>query len=472
MLMASTTSSLPSLFRSGNQNSSYQILYRLYSMALCALNSVLEQGVAKAVFLTDHGDQILGKLSLELNSSLFHPQAIVNVRDLNWMSEWPVQDTHLKSASFIFAADVIYSDDLTIALFSMLKRVMSLGCDKVLYLGLEKRYNFSLDDLNVVANGYACFRRYIKEDMLPFYTCDKKSSFVGKRIDLKQIPQYTKAYDRGEDVELWEIKYGFQMGIALPQFLLDIDGASGGILLLWIVGVCILLPLVIAVISLSRSSKYTGNYVMHQTLSAYIIFVGPKQSYGRFYQGSCELSLDPKNMKQEQAKFWKQHPAIVKVMAVLPRTAQGHGWLRPAVGVVELSQCIVLDILGQYSMVNIELFNIVEEVKKVSKAFVVLPKNVNAENAQSYFLHLFPFLSFLLDSDALKIPCIAGWDRMERTDTLPRVSRGITAEGWASIGSVITVIVLIVIWRVIVYGCKKRREISPRIVPVADVEMN
>ena len=42
------------------------------------------------------------------------------------------------------------------------------------------------------------------------------------------------------------------------------------------------------------------------------------------------------------------------------------------------------DILGQYSMVNIELFNIVEEVKKVSKAFVVLL--VNAENAQSMFL--------------------------------------------------------------------------------------
>ncbi|KAG2276972.1 hypothetical protein Bca52824_059527 [Brassica carinata] len=420
----------------------------------------------------DHGDQILGKLSLELNSSLFHPQAIVNVRDLNWMSEWPVQDTHRdpKPASFIFAADVIYSDDLTIALFSMLKRVMSLGCDKVLYLGLEKRYNFSLDDLNVVANGYACFRRYIKEDMLPFYTCDKKSSFVGKRIDLKQIPQYTKAYDRGEDVELWEIKYvqsfiegcpfntiliqvqmlsslvdtsslfnyygctskfsfyGFQMGIALPQFLLDIDGASGGILLLWIVGVCILLPLVIAVISLSRSSKYTGNYVMHQTLSAYIIFVGPK-------------------------------------MAVLPRTAQGHGWLRPAVGVVELSQCIVLDILGQYSMVNIELFNIVEEVKKVSKAFVVLPKNVNAENAQSIEKKEHLALQELF-AKRLVISL------MERTDTLPRVSRGITAEGWASIGSVITVIVLIVIWRVIVYGCKKRREISPRIVPVADVEMN
>lgn len=65
------------------------------------------------------------------------------------------------------------------------------------------------------------------------------------------------------------------MGIALPQFLLNIDGASGGILLLWIVGVCILLPLVIAVVYLSRSSKYTGNYVMHQTLSTYYYLMKP-----------------------------------------------------------------------------------------------------------------------------------------------------------------------------------------------------
>ncbi|KAK4763988.1 hypothetical protein SAY87_013426 [Trapa incisa] len=39
------------------------------------------------------------------------------------------------------------------------------------------------------------------------------------------------------------------------------------------------------------------------------------------------------------------------------------------------------DILGQYSMVNLELFNIIDEIRKVSKAFVVHPKNVNAENS-------------------------------------------------------------------------------------------
>ncbi|KAM5553379.1 hypothetical protein ABKV19_025541 [Rosa sericea] len=39
------------------------------------------------------------------------------------------------------------------------------------------------------------------------------------------------------------------------------------------------------------------------------------------------------------------------------------------------------ELLSQYSMVNLELFNIVDEIKKVSKAFIVYPKNVNAENA-------------------------------------------------------------------------------------------
>ncbi|CAL9151840.1 unnamed protein product [Musa hybrid cultivar] len=37
--------------------------------------------------------------------------------------------------------------------------------------------------------------------------------------------------------------------------------------------------------------------------------------------------------------------------------------------------------LGQFSMVSMELFNIVEDIKNVSKAFVVHPRNVNAENA-------------------------------------------------------------------------------------------
>lgn len=51
-------------------------------------------------------------------------------------------------------------------------------------------------------------------------------------------------------------------------------------------------------------------------------------------------------------------------------------------------------------MVNLELFNIVEDIKKVSKAFVVHPKYVNAENAASTIsflnLYLLFFFFFLL----------------------------------------------------------------------------
>ena len=38
-------------------------------------------------------------------------------------------------------------------------------------------------------------------------------------------------------------------------------------------------------------------------------------------------------------------------MAVIPRTSQGHGWLRPATGVVELSQCIIQVLSSLYLLV-------------------------------------------------------------------------------------------------------------------------
>ncbi|KAL8245871.1 hypothetical protein R6Q59_007087 [Mikania micrantha] len=202
-------------------------------------------------------------------------------------------------------------------------------------------------------------------------------------------------------------RQGLQMGIALPQFLLNIDGTSGAVNLLGIVGICIILPLVMAVMYLSVSSKYTGNYVLKHTLSAYFYLMKPslapskvmdafikaaeymeipvRRSDGEplqrlFILVRSELNLDLKNIKQEQAKFWKQHPALVKTellvqaqlnresgclslslqrdfrrvlevaprlleelmkMAVLQRPPHGHGWLRPAIGVVELSQSII-----------------------------------------------------------------------------------------------------------------------------------
>ncbi|CAN6482535.1 unnamed protein product [Victoria cruziana] len=202
-------------------------------------------------------------------------------------------------------------------------------------------------------------------------------------------------------------RQGFQMGIALPQFLLSKDGTSSGIVLFGIVGICILLPLITAVIYLSRSSKYSRNRVMHETLYAYYQSMKPSLAPSKvmevfikaaeymempvrksdmeslqklFAVVRSELSLDNKNMRQEQAKFWKRNPAAVKAellilaqltresasvpldlrgdykhvielaprlleellkMAIVRRSPAGHGWLRPAIGVLVLSQSIV-----------------------------------------------------------------------------------------------------------------------------------
>ncbi|KVH97969.1 hypothetical protein Ccrd_023785 [Cynara cardunculus var. scolymus] len=95
--------------------------------------------------------------------------------------------------------------------FEELERASLLVAADVLYLALEKRYNFSLDDLDVVANGYSCFRRYVRDesDEVEHDDLENRSlcAFVGTRIDLTEIPRYADNYDRGQDVELWQIKY-------------------------------------------------------------------------------------------------------------------------------------------------------------------------------------------------------------------------------------------------------------------------
>ncbi|XP_030526159.1 methyltransferase-like protein 22 isoform X5 [Rhodamnia argentea] len=203
---------------------------RLWSFC-SGLVGILLSRVAKTVFLTDHGDEILNNCAknAELNDGVLNYKATVHVRELNWVNYWPpnvcteVSESQARyswtsseveeaeSSSLILAADVIYSDDLTDALFCTLQRLMSRGSEKVLYLALEKRYNFSLDDLDVVANGYSHFLSYVRieGDVAGCEVNERKSlpSFVGKCVDLTKVPQYVSHYDRGSDVEIWKIRY-------------------------------------------------------------------------------------------------------------------------------------------------------------------------------------------------------------------------------------------------------------------------
>ncbi|KAK3219752.1 hypothetical protein Dsin_013722 [Dipteronia sinensis] len=197
------------------------------------LVGILLGHVAKKVFLTDRGDEILDNCAqnIHLNCGVLQFQGAVHVRELNWVKPWPPdiisgnsvsqkryswtssEIEEVQRASLLVAADVIYSDDLTDAFFCILERLMSLGSEKVLisavlYLALEKRYNFSLNDLDVVANGYSRFRSYMRvEGECESLEDGPLPCFVGRCIDVNGIPQYVREYDRGSDVELWQIKY-------------------------------------------------------------------------------------------------------------------------------------------------------------------------------------------------------------------------------------------------------------------------
>ncbi|CAA0837242.1 Putative methyltransferase family protein [Striga hermonthica] len=182
---------------------------------------------ANTVFVTDHGDEILENCAknCNLNAGIFHKKASIYIRELDWTSPWPpeivanspsqqkygwsmAEVEELQRATVLLAADVIYCDELTDAFFSLLEAVMSSGVEKVLYAALEKRYNFTIDDLDVVANGYSHFRSYLRteEDENGFET-ENSPSFLGKLMNLDEIPQYVREYNRGEDVELWQIRY-------------------------------------------------------------------------------------------------------------------------------------------------------------------------------------------------------------------------------------------------------------------------
>ncbi|XP_020527903.1 methyltransferase-like protein 22 isoform X1 [Amborella trichopoda] len=192
------------------------------------LVGILLARVARSVYLTDIDEEILENCStnVHLNSKMYlHGESSIHVRELNWNNSWPPEvhccdDPSLRTkyswslseiqevegALVLLAADVIYSDDLTHSFFDTVGKLMEQGSRKVLYLCLEKRYNFSLDELDVVANGYSHFRKYfIDEEDYNSTNGSIMPCFIGRRIDISQIPQFIPEYSRGEDLELWKI---------------------------------------------------------------------------------------------------------------------------------------------------------------------------------------------------------------------------------------------------------------------------
>lgn len=145
----------------------------------------------------------------------------------------------LSQVGLLLAADVVYDDDLTLAFFSVLRALLGVEpcrdqSDKAAdggareggegtggmgrrqrrcVVALEKRWNFSLEHMQVEAHGYATFRsqfRNVSEEAGQSSTDGSGGAgglniLWGRKIDIDHVPQYSQDYHRGDDLELWEV---------------------------------------------------------------------------------------------------------------------------------------------------------------------------------------------------------------------------------------------------------------------------
>ncbi|CAI8053244.1 Methyltransferase-like protein 22 [Geodia barretti] len=179
------------------------------------LVSIVAASKAHHVFCTDTGKSVLElcQRNVETNTTAVGGRSgSIAVRELDWrhpFSEsssagfcWSQEDMDsLSHVSLILASDVVYDNDLTGAFFSCLARLYSLvSKPPTVLVSLEKRLNFSLEDLAVVGPYYQHFTRCLEHS----YTTSKgELAFHAQRIST-DFPQCSK-YDRVKELEIWEL---------------------------------------------------------------------------------------------------------------------------------------------------------------------------------------------------------------------------------------------------------------------------
>jgi hypothetical protein len=118
-----------------------------------------------------------------------------------------------------FAADIVYDDTITLNFMTKLNELLKNGIDKC-YIALEKRFNFSIDCMDVVANGYDYFLSFLNIDdnndnndtnndntkndntNNDNTNDDNHIKLYAKRVDI-DFPQYILNYSRGNDLEIY-----------------------------------------------------------------------------------------------------------------------------------------------------------------------------------------------------------------------------------------------------------------------------
>lgn len=135
------------------------------------LTSIVASMYAREVICTDIDiggllDLIRG--NLQRNSHLSNPHCRVDVSELDFKvsyQDYPRQlKDRLQHIQYVIAADVIYDDDITEAFVrTIVSLLLELPKLKAIYIALEKRYVFTLEDMDSVAPCYDYFLNYFQK---------------------------------------------------------------------------------------------------------------------------------------------------------------------------------------------------------------------------------------------------------------------------------------------------------------------
>ncbi|EFN60213.1 Uncharacterized protein C16orf68 [Camponotus floridanus] len=162
------------------------------------LTSIVASYLAKEVICTDiNAGDILNLI--ERNFLRNHPYVRsgyhieeVNFLNLRWSNKL---EEKLQSANIILAADVIYDDKITDGFVRTLSKLLYTKKKKIIYIALEKRYVFTIADLDTIAPMYEEFLRCVEK-----YKMNWSVDYIN--ID---FPRYFK-YDRVKHLVLMKIQ--------------------------------------------------------------------------------------------------------------------------------------------------------------------------------------------------------------------------------------------------------------------------
>ncbi|KAJ0058618.1 hypothetical protein NL108_017988 [Boleophthalmus pectinirostris] len=180
------------------------------------LTSILTASVAKRVYCTDVGEDLLSmcRRNVALNKHVMERSGgEVIVKQLDWLqrdlctdpeeefswSEEEVADLY-DHTTVIIAADVVYDDDLTDAFFRTMYQLCSSfthSCD--VYISIEKRLNFTLRHLEVCCEAYEHFHHCLQQ----LQDIEGHVHFSTQRV-APSFPQ-SLMYERVHQLELWKV---------------------------------------------------------------------------------------------------------------------------------------------------------------------------------------------------------------------------------------------------------------------------